>query len=88
MLDGKVIQRIYHSEYWNVLTEIRHNMSEVDFICLNASLSVKWIERYEEHIKAQGLYKSLKEFWGLKNNTDIIGNANIICFLDWLNEQV
>ena len=88
VLHGKVIHSIYHSDYSDILTEVRHNRSEVDFICLKAILSVKLIERYEEHIKAQGLYKSLKQFWGLKDNTDIIGNANIICFLDWLDEQV
>lgn len=87
-LHGKVIHSIYHSDYSDIFTEVRHNKSEVDFICLKTILSVKLIERYEEHIKAQGLFKSLKEFWGLKDNTDIIGNANIICFIDWLDEQV
>lgn len=88
VLHGKVIHSIYYSDYSNILTEVRHNRSEVDFICLKTILSVKCIERYEEHIKAQGLYKSLKELWGLKNNTDIIGNMKIICFIDWLDEQV
>lgn len=88
VLHGKVIHSVYHSDYSNILTEVRHNKSEVDFICLKTILSVKSVERYEEYIKAQGLFKSLKEFWGLKDQTDIIGNADIICFIDWLGEQV
>lgn len=87
VLHGKVIHGIYHSDYSDILTEVRHNRSEVDFICLKTILSVKLIERYEEYIKAQGYSKSLKEFWGLKDQADIISNENIVSLVKWLDEQ-
>ena len=87
-LHGKVIHGIYHSDYSSTYTEIKHNKSEVDFVCLKVRLSVKLIERYEQYIKAQGCFKSLKEFWGLKEKTDVISNADIIGLIDWLDEQV
>lgn len=88
-LHGKVVHGIYHSDYSTTYTEIKHNQNkEVDFVCLKNRLSVKLIERYEQHIKAQGCFKSLKEFWGLKEKTDIISNADIIGLIDWLDKQV
>lgn len=87
-LHGKVIHGIYRSNYSDTYTEIRHNKSKVDFICLKVRLSVKLIERYENYIKAQGCFKSLKEFWGLKEKTDVISNADIIDLIDWLDKQV
>lgn len=87
-LHGKVVNGIYHSDYSTTFAEIRHNKSEVDFICLKNRLSVKLIERYENYIKEQGYFKSLKEFWGLKEKTDVISNSDIIGLIDWLDEQV
>ena len=87
-LHGKVIHGIYRSDYSTTFAEIKHNQSEVDFVCLKNRLSVKLIERYEQYIKAQGCFKSLKEFWGLKEKTDVISNADIIGLIDWLDEQV
>ena len=88
-LHGKVIHGIYHSDYSTTYTEIKHNQNkEVDFVCLKNRLSVKLIERYENYIKAQGMFKSLKEFWGLKDKTSIISNADIIGLIDWLDKQV
>lgn len=87
-LHGKVVHGIYRSDYSDTFTEIRHNQSEVDFVCLKNRLSVKLIERYENYIKAQGYFKSLKEFWGLKEKTDVISNSDIIGLIDWLDEQV
>lgn len=87
VLHGKVIHGMYHSDYSDTFTEIRHNRSEVNFICLKTILSVRSIEHYEEYIKAQGVYKSLKEFWGLKDQTDTISNADIVGLVDWMEKQ-
>lgn len=88
-LHGKVIHGIYHSDYSTTFTEIKHNQNkEVDFVCLKTRISVKLIERYENYIVAQGYFKSLKEFWGLKDKNSIISNADIIGLIDWLDKQV
>ena len=85
-LHGKVVHSLYHSDYSDTFTEVRHNKSEVDFICLKTILSVKLIESYEDEIKKLG-FKSLKQFWGLKKNTDVISSDDIANFLSWLNNN-
>lgn len=87
-LHGKVVHGIYHSDYSTTFTEIRRNQSEVNFICLKNRLSVKLIERYENYIVAHSCFKSLKDFWGLKDKTAVIRNEDIIGLIDWLDEQV
>ena len=87
-LHGKVVSSLYkHSFYVNdmthrVWTGIVNNQSDKDFHALIIPISVDDIQAYEEHIG-----KTLKSYWGLKDNTSYISQSNLVEFISWLDKN-
>ena len=87
-LHGKIVNSIYkHKFYVESLTSTRlvqvvHNQSEVDFVSLIVSITVKDIESYEIAIG-----KKLTSYWHCKKETDMISQYDLVDFIKWLKKK-
>lgn len=100
ILHGKVVNSLYKSEsesgWLEIMTDhrytaIRYNQNKDNpHITLLVGLSVKDIILYEDYVVnnlrwANGTkIKSLKEYWKIKDKTDMISAYNLKGLLDWL----
>ena len=90
----KVIKSLHRKAFYisnmtkRTWTTIQHNKSRKDFVTLTEeqSLSVKELEAYENYIKANSKKKTLKAFWGIKEDHDYINEYNLVTFIKWLDK--
>ena len=93
-LHGKVINSLHRKQLYiknmtkRTWTTIQHNQSKKDFVTLTEeqSISVKELEAYEHYVRANSKKKTLKSFWGIKEEHDYINEYDLVTFIKWLDK--
>lgn len=99
-LHGRLVYSLAEQDkgYWLEImtgykwTEVKHNLSDIDYITLVHSISCKDIERYEQYILSTNRDKKIKkitDFWKIKltDDSSLIDGYKLKLFLSWYMKQ-